>query len=223
MRLDGASIDRFFSGWTMAETTRAIDLGVGGLRAGMGDHIAYFWEEPAEFRSAVGFLVEGLRSGDHVVVFGHADANDQVCAALDALGHDCAALESQGQLSILGPRSTGDRILEEIGQTFQQAVDGGAPMVRLLGNIGWGRAEWPDQRDLLRFESQVTGAAASFPCVVMCMYDVNSLEGSVVFHGAFCTHPLTIYRNNLVRENPMCMGVEDFLARLDAGAEPSAS
>lgn len=61
----------------------------------------------------------------------------------------------------------------------------------------------------------MTRAAAAFPCVVICMYDIKSVGGSVVFKGAFCTHPLTIY-DNLIRENPMCMEVEEFLARMDA-------
>ena len=33
----------------------------------------------------------------------------------------------------------GDRILEEIGKTFQKAIAAGALIVRLLGNNGWGK------------------------------------------------------------------------------------
>lgn len=199
----------------MATASRSVQLGIGDHSVDLGSHVAYFWETSDEFDAAIAFLARGLRGGDHLVVFGHEDANARVCEGLGAAGLDCEALQEESRLSVIGPDQTGDEMLHRIGETFQAALDAGAPMVRLLGNIGWGRTGWPDDRDLLRFEARVTEAAASFPCVVVCMYDVASLRGSVVFHGAFCTHPLTIYRGNLVRENPMCVGVDEFLERLE--------
>lgn len=192
-----------------------VEIGIRDLRAPVGSHIAYFWEKPEQFREAVQFIHRGAGAGDHLVIFGHDEANDRVLEVLAAMGHDRASLEAGGQLSVLGPGSSGEHTLERIGETFQGALEAGASMIRLLGNIGWGRADWPDEREILRFEARVTEAAASFPCLVVCMYDVESLTGSVVFKGAFCTHPLTIY-DNLIRENPMCVEVEDFLARMDA-------
>lgn len=203
----------------MAEEKRDIDIGIRDLRAAVGSHIAYFWEKPEQFREAVYFLRRGIRSGDHLVVFGHEEANDRVLEVLAALGHDPTELEERGQLSVLGAGSSGDHTLERIGETFQAALVAGASTIRLLGNIGWGEPDWPDEREILRFEAKVTEAAASFPCIVICMYDLQSLTGSVVFKGAFCTHPLTIY-DNMIRENPMCIEVEDFLARMDAVADP---
>lgn len=199
----------------MMPTPESVDLGIGSLSVDVGAHIAYFWESRDEFRKAVSFLERGLANGDHVVVFGHEEANALACEVLEAQGQRVEHLRRAGRLSVLGPSATGEAILDEIEKTFQVALDAGAPLIRLLGNIGWGSLEWPDERDLLRFESRVTSAAASFPCIVVCMYDIGSLEGSVIFHGAFCTHPLTIYRGNLVRENPMCVDVDEFLARLE--------
>lgn len=199
----------------MADEKQAIEIGIRDLRAPVGSHIAYFWEKPEQFREAVQFLRRGVGRGDHLVIFGHDEANERVLDVLADMGLGRAELEARGGLSVLGAGTSGDQTLERIGQTFQAALDSGASMIRLLGNIGWGRAEWPDERDILRFEARVTAAAANFPCVVVCMYDIQSLAGSVVFKGAFCTHPLTIY-DNLIRENPMCIEVEDFLARLEA-------
>lgn len=50
-------------------------------------------------------------------------------------------------------------------------------MIRLLGNIGWGREGWPGQPELLRFEAAVASSIQGFPCVVLCMYDVRSVSG----------------------------------------------
>lgn len=204
----------------MVRRTKAVRLGIRDMEANEGDHIAYFWESPSEFSEAVGFLREGLRQGDHGVIFGHESANRRVCEALEEAGHDCARLQREGRLSVLGPDSTGELMLERIGQTFQRALDAGAGMIRLLGNIGWGEQDWPGEDDVLRFEAKVTGAAAAFPCVVICMYDVNSLSGSIVLNGAFGTHPLTIH-GNLIRENPMCVPVEEYIERLaERGRRP---
>lgn len=197
----------------MPRAERTIDLGIHDLRGAPGDHIAYFWETDREFEAATGFLEKGILNGEHVVVFGFEDANDRVLEVLERKGVDWRALQKEERISVLGPESTGDLMLSRIGATFQKALDAGAPMIRLLGNIGWGRGGWPDEVDILRFEAKVTGAAKSFPCIAVCMYDVNYLSGSVVLKGAFGTHPLTIYQN-LVRENPMCMDIEQYLERL---------
>ena len=199
----------------MPISERTIDLGIKDLRGTPGDHVAYFWETNAEFEDATGFLAFGIANRDHVVIFGHDDANARVLDVLERRGVDHYRLRSEGLLSVLGPQATGDEMLAIIGATFQQALDAGAQMIRLLGNIGWGRDSWPVETDILRFEAKVTAAAEGLPCIVVCMYDIKSLSGSVILHGAFGTHPLTIYQN-LIRENPMCVHVEEYLERLDA-------
>ncbi|MDQ6803285.1 MAG: MEDS domain-containing protein, partial [Acidobacteriota bacterium] len=87
--------------------------------------------------------------------------------------------------------------------------DNGAPHLRLLGNIGWGRSGWPDEADILVFETRVTAAIADLPCVVVCMYDVQNLPGRILVHGALEAHPLTL-RQNVVRENHGLRGQNQF-------------
>lgn len=201
----------------MPRLKKTVELGIKDLRAGVGDHVAYFWETESEFVEAVRFLDRGIRDGEHAVVFGHDEANDRVLAVLRDLGGDVEELRSAEQLTVLGAETTGELMLSRIGAAFQKAIDAGAPLIRLLGNIGWSHSEWPDETDILRFEAKVTTAAASFPCVVICMYDIKTLSGPAVFHGAFGTHPLTIY-NNLIRENPVCTSVDEYLERLERRA-----
>jgi hypothetical protein len=190
-----------------------IDLGVRDERVKLGDHIAYFWETDRQFEEAVGFLLAGIRKGEHAVVFGHDDANTKVMQVLRARGVDTDQLQASEQLSVVTGGPTGDKMLGSIGDTFKQAVDRGSECIRLLGNIGWSKTGWPDDLDILAFEAKVTGAAKQFPCVVMCMYDVASLSGSVMVHGAYETHPLT-FHGNVLRENPFYVGVNEYLERL---------
>lgn len=190
----------------------SVALGVRQETVGVGDHIAYIWETPAEFEEAIGFLSRGIRDGDHCVIFGHDEANEEVARILAEKGFDVPHLEQAGRLSILGGHEHGDMMLSEIHATFQRAQDKGARLIRLLGNIGWSRPGWPADRDILAFEAKVTGAAKLFPSVVMCMYDATSLSGSVMLHGCFETHPVVI-SGNVLRHNPYYVEIEEYLGR----------
>jgi hypothetical protein len=107
------------------------------------------------------------------------------------------------------------QMLSTIAHVFTEALERGATLIRLLGNIGWGYDGWPDEKDLLEFEARVTSAAKQFPCVVVCMYDVGALSGRVMLHAAFETHPLTFFRN-IVRVNSQYVEVDEFVAGLRA-------
>jgi len=191
-----------------------IELGLRGERVRLGDHIAYFWERDHEFDEAVKFIVLGIRQGDHVVVFGHDEANARVLAILARNGINTEHLQSSNRLSVIGGGPSGAQMLGGIGEKFAEAVKGGSKCIRLLGNIGWSKPGWPDDLDILAFEAKVTGAAKQFPCVVMCMYDVAHLSGTVMVHGAYETHPLT-FCGNVLRENPHYVQVDQFLLQLE--------
>jgi len=191
-----------------------IELGLRGERVRLGDHIAYFWEKEHEFEEAVKFLVLGIRQGEHAVVFGHEEANEKVLGLLRRSGLDTAHLQAANRLSVIGGGPSGDEMLGGIGAKFQQAVESGSRCIRLLGNIGWSKPGWPDDLDILAFEAKVTRAAKQFPCVVMCMYDVAHLSGTVMVHGAYETHPLT-FCGNVLRENPHYIQVDQYLGRLE--------
>jgi len=190
-----------------------IDLGLRDEKVKLGDHIAYFWENDRQFEEAVGFLLVGIRKGDHAVVFGHDEANKKVLDLLRMRGIDTDHLHASERLTVVTGGPSGDRMLGHIAETFQGAVERGSGCIRLLGNIGWSKPGWPDDLDILAFEAKVTGAAKQFPCVVMCMYDVASLSGSIMVHGAYETHPLT-FCGNVLRENPFYVGVDEYLESL---------
>ena len=193
-----------------------ISLGISGADTLVHqcDHIAYFWENEAQFRNAVGFLELGVRNNEHCVVFGFDEANEKVLSILQERGFNTVQLISQKRLSVLNADSSGEATLQKIDATFQKALDDGSTMIRLLGNIGWQQPNWPNESEILAFEAKVTEAARAFPCVVVCMYDVNSLPGKVIIRGGLETHPVTI-RGNVVRENPFYITVQEFLEQLE--------
>lgn len=206
---------------------REVDLGLSGEQVPLHTHLAYFWESDKEFANAVAFLAAGLRGEDHCVIFGHQEANETVCKILSAGGFDVDALLTSGRLTVLSGQSTADRILHLIAADFERAITGGAPLVRLLGNIGWGKANWPDDEDLLVFESKITAAAANFPSVILCMYDAASAPASIIRHGALETHPFTFGHCGL-RESAHYIPTDSFsssskllLHRFQRGGKPN--
>lgn len=189
-----------------------VDLGIRGESAFPGDHIAYFWETDDDFSAAVRFLEVGLEAGDHCVIFGHDDANLRVREILGRT-HDCDELARIGRLSIIPGHSSGDSMLQTIAADFEQALKSGGKMLRLLGNIGWGKTGWPAENAILEFEARVTDAVKALPALVVCMYDVRNVNGRVMLRGAFETHPITIC-GNVLRENPHYVPAGKFLASL---------
>ncbi|HWP90604.1 MAG TPA: sigma 54-interacting transcriptional regulator [Thermodesulfobacteriota bacterium] len=195
----------------------SVKLGIKDEHVPLHAHVAYFWETDKEFADAVGFLEAGLLGTDHCVIFGHDEANQAVFKILRKRGFDVEALQAKRRLTVLRGNSSGDAILQTIAATFEQAIAGGTPLVRLLGNIGWFKHNWPDQEDLLAFEAKVTDATKQFPCVVVCMYDMRGLPGHIVHHGGFETHPLII-REDSVHKNPYYVSTDMFLEHLEAVA-----
>jgi hypothetical protein len=114
--------------------------------------------------------------------------------------------------------SSADGLLLELDQRIKDAVDRGMPMVRVLGNLNWGRGTpgWPSDREILRLEAQVTSAAERLPTIVVCTYDVTNLPGSMLLKGGLECHPLT-FRRDCLRHNEHHVPPERFLEQLSAG------
>ena len=204
---------RGFHAGNRGESQKQLQLGICDAHAAHGDHIAYFWESEQDFERGVKVLEEGLRSDDAGFVFGYQEANEKVLGILKIHGFEVGRLMEQQRLFILEGAPSGEAMLSSIAAAFGKAMEAGARTLRLLGNIGWRRAGWPGDEDILAFEAKVTQAARSFPCLIICMYDVRSLAGRIILKGGFETHPLTICGEAL-RENPYHVPLEPFLAQL---------
>ena len=55
--------------------------------------------------------------------------------------------------------------------------------------------------EVVELESGATKLANRYPCVIVCMYDINTVSGRLVLDGGFGTHPLAVCRGAL-RQNP---------------------
>jgi hypothetical protein len=148
-----------------------IALGITDDEVPLGSHLIHFWRTDAEFERGVRFLELGI-------------ADESQCCVL--FGHNSAS-----------------ETLAKIDAACSNAVAKGATAIRYLGNLGMGQAPLPGRGadEVVELERGATALALRYPCVVVCMYDVNTLSGRLVLDGGFGTHPLAVCRGAL-RHNP---------------------
>jgi hypothetical protein len=194
---------------------RDIPLGLGSALAAPGDHIAYFWESEREFDATAGFLAAGASLGEACVLIGHDAANERLMAGLERLGLSVRALMQERQLQVASVSASADGLLLELDERIKDAVHRGMPAVRILGTLGWGRGTsgWPPDREILRLEAHVTGAAERLPSIVVCAYDMTNLPGPMLLKGGLECHPLTL-RRDCLRHNEHYVSPERFLEEL---------
>ena len=181
-----------------------IALGITDDEVPLGSHLIHFWHTDAEFERGVRFLELGIADESQCcVLFGHNEANQRVLEILRTRGYDLTRILQQGRLVILRRESPASDTLAKIDAAFSNAVAKGATAIRYLGNLGMGQAPLPGRGadEVVELESGATALALRYPCVVVCMYDVNTLSGRLVLDGGFGTHPLAVCRGAL-RHNP---------------------
>jgi hypothetical protein len=187
--------------WTK-EPLEDVPMGITADFVPVGSHLIYFWQTNAEFESGVRFLHPGLGKNEHCIIFGHDEALEHVKETLEASGYDPAQLIRDRKLTVLRRHASAQTTLAEIGGAIEAALADGARMVRFLGNLGLGSAPLPaGEDDVLELETKATALMGQLPCVVVCMYDVRTVPGRLVFKGGLETHKLSVSAGG-VRENP---------------------
>ena len=179
-----------------------IPLGITDDRVELGAHLIYFWNSEAEFRKGVKFLNPGLGQGDHCIVFGHDEAIARVLASLTSDGFDTEKLIRELQLTVLPRRKAAQETLDDIGDVVQAALRAVARSVRFLGNLGMEKDPLPaGEDDVLDLECRATALISPLPCVIVCMYDVKTLSGKLIFQGGLRSHHLAVCSSG-IRANP---------------------
>ncbi|MFB3904061.1 MAG: MEDS domain-containing protein [Acidobacteriota bacterium] len=188
-----------------------VPLGSGNQLAAPGDHLVYFWESEQDLAAMTRFVAAGATQGETCILLGHDEANERLRSAIACTGLDAVALQEGDRLRLVPGKESADALFDEIRELISLAVDRGAPLVRILGNLGWGRPGWPADREILRLEARLTNAARRLPVVVMCAYDIRQVPGSNLFLGGIECHPLALHRNVLV-QNQFYVPADEFLA-----------
>ncbi len=188
----------------MRNPTGTIALGITNDEVALGSHLIHFWQNEEEFERGVRFLELGVADeSEYCVLFGHDEANHRVLEILRKACGDLDRVLQEGRLIILRRESSASVTLANIEAAFAAAVGKGATAIRYLGNLGMGQAALPGRGadEVVELENGATALGRRYPCVIVCMYDVNTVSGSLVLNAGFGTHPLAVCGHAL-RQNP---------------------
>ncbi len=193
---------------------RRVPLGITEDEVSLGSHMVYFWESQQEFERGVRFLEPGLRARDLCIVQGHDEAIERSLSVLRSRGFDVQDLIAKNRLVIVRREHAAQRTLIDLAAALDASVRAGAPAVRVLGNLGFGRDPLPaGEDDVIELEARVTEIIARYPCILICMYEVRTLPGRLMMKGGMENHPLTVCEDGLC-ENPHYRPAEAVLKQL---------
>src|SRR5215813_3458643 len=190
----------------MNTSTDKIALGITEDEIALGSHLIHFWQSDEEFERGVRFLEIGMDDdSQYCVLFGHQEANERALEILRRNGHDVDQMLRIRRLAILRRDSSAAETLKTIEAAFTAAVDNGAAVIRYLGNLGKSEAPLPGRGadEVVELETGATHLALRYPCVIVCMYDVNTVSGALLLNAGFGTHSHAVCGHTL-RDNPYC-------------------
>jgi hypothetical protein len=188
-----------------------IALGITDDQVALGSHLIHFWQNEEEFERGVRFLQLGIdNESQHCVLFGHDEANQRVLEVLRNKHQDLDSVIHEGRLAILRREGSASETLTKIEAAFAAAVRKGATAIRYLGNLGMGQAPLPGRGadEVIELENGATLLGRRYPCVIVCMYDVNTVSGRLVLNAGFGTHPLAVCGHAL-RQNAYFAPLEE--------------
>jgi hypothetical protein len=172
--------------------TDELGLGITGDQVALGTHLIHFWQSEEEFERGVRFLQLGIENEcQYCVLFGHDEANQQVLEILRKKYPELDRVIREGRLVILRREGSASETLANIEAAFAAAVQKGATAIRYLGNLGMGQAPLPARgaEEVIELENGATLLGRRYPCVIVCMYDANTVSGRLVLNAGFGTHP----------------------------------
>jgi hypothetical protein len=178
-------------------------LGITDDQVALGSHLIHFWQNEEEFERGVRFLQLGIENeSQYCVLFGHDEANQRVLEVLRKKLPELDRVIPEGRLVILRREVSASETLANIDAAFASAVSKGATAIRYLGNLGMGQAPLPGKgaEEVVELENGATLLGRRYPCVIVCMYDVNTVSGRLLLNAGFGTHPLAVC-GHAVRQN----------------------
>jgi hypothetical protein len=201
----------------MAQT---MSLGINGFDTSVGTHICGFYHGRDELDSVLyPYLQAGVRDGEKTVCLIDSQRPEEVLDSLRSGVNVEAALAAQqlevkhSSESYLASGSFRMRDwIDELRTLSSDSVEvQGFPRMRAVGEMSWALKNFPGSEDLFEYEAEVNRFVGSYQVLYFCLYDVDTVSGSMVMD-AIKTHPQVLIGGCLF-ENPYYMEPEHFLGK----------
>lgn len=163
---------------------------IGGIRFGVHDHIATFYDSNAgRLRLTVPFLSDGLIAGDRCFLVASQPLIDEY---VQVLGREHgipveAALRSGALVTRSGPGSSARQAVSDWENLWWQALGAGAMALRVVGEMATLKG-FPSVQEMLDYEVAFDSLSKRFPVRSICQYDVREFDGLSVLQ-AIKAHP----------------------------------
>lgn len=167
-------------------------------------HACFYYSDDPTLRQTLSFLRVGLdEPGTFNVIFADTSRHQQLLDWLqDGYPRQLADVMADRRLAVIGGAPTRELLLSQIAAELDDAMGRGARLIRFLGFIAWGQPGWPDEDELLDFESQVNDAVMAYPAVIICTYGVPKLSGRQLVEGGLTTHPMVFLNDRVLHGSP---------------------
>jgi hypothetical protein len=186
---------------TVAEVT----LGWSNEAVPLHTHACFYYTDEPTLKQTLTFVRTGLdEARTFNVIFADVSRHRELLAWLQEgyEGEVNDALEER-RLAVVGGATTREGLLSSIAAELDAAIARGARLIRFLGFIAWGAGGWPDEDELLEFESQVNQAVMAYPAVIICTYGVPRLTGRQLIEGGLGTHPVVFLNGRTLQGSPL--------------------
>lgn len=184
----------------------SLPLSPSGTDIGPGDHVcALYRGTDGRDDIMLPFLGRGIEQGDKcVAVLDDAEPTDvarqleQLCEVDAAL--ECSQLELHRSLDTYlrgGVGFDGAEMLAFWDAAVDRGTRAGYETTRALGEMTWALRNYPGVDGLIEYEAELNTVITSSPRTVVCLYDLDQFDGSIVVD-LLRTHPKLLVTGRLL-------------------------
>ena len=201
---------------------RQISLGFAQEPVPEGTHICYIYNDDKERNRIMSkFLNQGLNEKEKVLYFVDTVSTEVFEDSMSELGLDIQSSKKDFALSDAGPTYCpdgpfcGDRMINFLGDFYDDAIENGYTGVRGSGEMSWSLVDGITKtEELLRYEAEINNAVKTRPITAICQYDARKFDGNTIMD-VLSVHPAMIVRGQIVK-NPYYVEPEIFLKEYQA-------
>ena len=196
-----------------AEGATGVPLGLSGIEASVGDHIAHFYRGSDQRVDVLApYLQIGLGRGDKCVVIASPSTGDALCERLEENGIDVAAARESGQFVVHSGKATEEEMHALADHIERDARGEGYDFVRWAGDGDWALAGDASVCEMLRWEALYDQCSTGWEMIALCQFNIDAFGGDVIMD-AMRAHPYCIM-GDVVVPNPFHESPEVLLDEL---------
>jgi hypothetical protein len=157
-------------------------LGWGDRMVPLHTTVSFYYANETTLDRALSFIRAGL------------DEPGTFCVAVAGPGYDRTLLEQlqhayrgevqamldAGKLDVVTDLSSFEAVATAMVERMDNALSHGFQRIRALGLVAWGQPDWLDLAALKRCEEAANMVAASYPAMIVCVYNVPQLVGEAL-------------------------------------------